>query len=132
MNNMYESTYAIMKDLYEILTGSDPDMFQNKYELAIGLLNVVEDYEISEKTGKDPKNVTMNLYINGDDRYYTFSENITSGDFLEGSIKINGIIPGGTYRGFAIDNDIACVLTGANYNCQAVSLVKNGDKYVNK
>lgn len=124
--------YSLIKDLYLVLSGDYSSKFNSKYEVLIGILGIVEDYEASEHTGKDPKTIDMNLFINGDNRYYTFNGDIQSGDFLEGKIKINGIIPGGSYKSFVIDNEMATILTGNNYSCQAVSLRKEDNKWIAK
>lgn len=128
----YNSTYDILKGIIEEFCGEYGGKYNSKYEMALKILASVEDYEISEYAHKDPKYVTMNLYINGDSRYYTFTGNFSDGDYLEGEIKINGIIPGGQFKAFTIGGEIAAILVGNNYSGQSISLIKSGDRYISK
>lgn len=41
---------------------------------------------------------------------------------MEGAIKISGVIPGGTYKAFVIDNEIAAILIGNTFSGQSISL----------
>lgn len=125
------NTYTYAKEIYLQISGDDKD-YGSKYMLAKKILDAIENYEVEDHIGKDAKEVGMNLFINGDDRYYTFNGTFTSGDYLIGDIKINGVIPAGNYKGFVINNEIAAILEGSNYNCQAVALKKEGEKYVSK
>lgn len=127
----WDSTYSVMNELYEIVSGNYGFRFDSKYSIGVGLLNAIEDWEISN-SGKDVKTIDMHLYPNGTESYYTFTGDIASGDYLEGFISINGVIPAGTYKAFAINNELAVILTGSNFSGQAVSLVKSGNKYINK
>lgn len=127
------TTFSILKRLYTMLAGESANKFKSKYEIVLGILGLVEDYEASEHTGKGPKTVNLNLYTNGSDRYYTFDGNVASGDFIEGNIKISGIIPGGTFKGFVLTGtqsntlEAALILTGSNYSGQAIAIKKGGD-----
>lgn len=125
------NTYTYAKEIYLQISGDNKD-YGSKYMIAKKILDAIENYEVIDHIGKDAKEVGMNLFINGDDRYYTFNGTFTSGDYLIGDIKINGVIPAGNYKGFVINNDIAAILEGSNYNCQAVALKKEGEKYVSK
>lgn len=126
------STYDLACKLYNHISGEAVLGPSSKFDISIKILNAIEDIEIEKSTGKDPKIATMSLFTNGDDRYYKFDKDITSGDFIEGQIKISGIIPAGNYRGFAINDEIAAVLMGTNYSAQAISIKKSGDRYISK